>query len=98
MGLPDMSGLSDSNNPDYLKDGDLDAIAQELEGEEVHIQYIKGFIHSRDEVQGDQVEQLKNNFRKITRIQYSVAEQEEVHQEGGSLVRQKSTSNLRPSQ
>ena len=59
MGCPDMPGLWEDTHPENLQDEDLECVAQELVKEKVEVRYIRGFVQSRDEVQGASVEDLR---------------------------------------
>ena len=62
MGCPDMPGLCEDNHVEHLQDEDLECVAQELIKEKVDVNYIRGFVQSRDEVQGASVEELRKSI------------------------------------
>ena len=62
MGNPDTPGLVDQQWVDHLTDDDLDTIAQELQREEAEIRFIKGFVKSRDKMEGSTVEELRKKI------------------------------------
>ena len=91
MGCPDMPGLWEETQPEQLHEEDLECIAHELMREHVEVNYIKGHVQSRDEVQSRPVEEIRQQILQDYASTVSVVGPQGTSLREGSLGRQRSS-------
>lgn len=62
MGVPDLPGLANQEARDRVEGPDLEPLAWRLVREGVNVNFIKGFVSSREAMTGDRIEELRKNI------------------------------------
>ena len=62
FGIPDLPGLADLEARDKVEGPSLQSLAWRLVREAVHVDFIKGFVSSRDAMTGDRIEELRKSI------------------------------------